>query len=276
MINQRNIFKYKKSSITLFVAMMLGIICAKKVIAPEDSNNTDYEEIKKRGVIVATMQNDPISYKINEKDTTGFLYELIKRFAAYHKLKLEIKIKNNIEEEIHLLQMGGCNIITDHIPHNKEIKEQINLSTPLYTTHAVLVQNKNSNNFIRDIHQLAKKRIVLTNGSPYRKRIANMEKEICDSIYIIEERNINAADIIRKTDMTEDIMTVCDLQLAESMKSECKNIEYTQIGFDQYVSFGIDKNTPALQDSVNTWIERFKQTKEFKRLCSEYFNQRRK
>lgn len=276
MINQRNIFKHKKSSITLMIAMMLGIICAKKVIAPADSNYTDFNEIKKRGVLVATLQNDPISYQINENDTTGFQYELIKRFAQHHNLKLEIKTKNNIDEEIHLLQMGGCNIIADHIPHNADIQDLINMSTPLYSTYAVLVQNKSSINYIRNMQELARKRIVLTKSSPYRKRIANMEKEIRDSIFVIEERNMNAADIIRDIDKNQEKMTVCDRHLAESMQTECKNIEYAQVGFEQYVSFGIDKNTPALLDSINSWIEDFKQTKDFERLCSEYFNKKRK
>ena len=51
-----------------------------------------------------------------------------------------------------------------------------------------------------------------------------------------------------------------------------KNLDLnTNISFNQFYSWGVNRNAPILLDSINSWLERYIKTKEYKDLYNEYF-----
>ena len=45
----------------------------------------------------------------------------------------------------------------------------------------------------------------------------------------------------------------------------------TAISFTQFYSWGVSKQSPVLLDSLNTWLERFKKGKEYRKIYKRYY-----
>lgn len=271
MTDKKKIYKRKRFYFTVFVVIALSAIIAKKIFLPaNDSQYKDFNEIKKRGTLVITVQNNPMSMYISGKDTSGYAYSIIKEFARDKKLKLEIKVKNSLEEEIKTMKFGGCNIIADIVPQTSETKGKIRLSEPVMKSHSVLIQNRNSSKPITRYRQIAKRTVTIPKDSPYKSRIINLEKEINDSVFIDEKGNMNILDIVKAMEKEKEMIAVCEKYQAENLRKDYPYLTAMKIGFDQNCSLGIDKSTKALADTLDIWLRNYMKSDSFLKLQKEY------
>jgi membrane-bound lytic murein transglycosylase MltF len=66
--------------------------------------------------------------------------------------------------------------------------------------------------------------------------------------------------------------TVCDEKVALQLSEELPEIDIeTDISFTQIESWAVRIDSPILLDSVNSWLSRFKETREFKNLIAKYY-----
>lgn len=66
--------------------------------------------------------------------------------------------------------------------------------------------------------------------------------------------------------------TVSDEKVALQLSEELPEIDIeTDISFTQIESWAIRKDSPILLDSINSWLTRFKETREFKNLIAKYY-----
>lgn len=275
MIKPLIILKKKKTYLAAATIIALAIIIIKKAVIPAtDTSYHNFEEIKKRGVLVIAVQNDPMSMYVSENDTSGFAYSILKDFAKEKNLCLEIKTANTLEEEINLLELGGCNIIADLIPHTAMTKEKVNLSIPVCISHAVLIQNMDSKSRITRHTQIAGRTITIPKNSPYRTRITNMQKEVQDSVFIHEERGMNTLDIINSMKVSPEALTVCSNHQAEFFKNIFPYITSMKIGFCQKMSIATGIQTDNLSDSINTWLASYMESKRFRELEKQYISKK--
>jgi membrane-bound lytic murein transglycosylase MltF len=65
--------------------------------------------------------------------------------------------------------------------------------------------------------------------------------------------------------------TVCDEKIATQMEKRLPEIDIkTDIGFTQFDSWAVRKDSPILLDSLNIWFSNFKKTKDFQLLIKKY------
>jgi membrane-bound lytic murein transglycosylase MltF len=66
--------------------------------------------------------------------------------------------------------------------------------------------------------------------------------------------------------------TVCDEKVAIQLSEKLPEIDIeTDISFTQIESWAVRIDSPILLDSVNSWLIRFKETREFKNLIAKYY-----
>jgi len=70
----------------------------------------------------------------------GFEYELLKSFAEFLGVELEIVVSNNINNLFTNLNSGRADIIAHGLAITNERKEEVLFTDYLYLTHQVLVQ----------------------------------------------------------------------------------------------------------------------------------------
>jgi ABC-type amino acid transport substrate-binding protein len=66
--------------------------------------------------------------------------------------------------------------------------------------------------------------------------------------------------------------TICDESIALTVIKDMPQLDIkTAISFTQFYSWGVNKENNILLDTLNVWLEAYKQTPEFQRLLKKYY-----
>ena len=109
-------------------------------------------------------------------------------------------------------------------------------------------------------------------GSPSILRIRNLGNEIGDTIYIKEIDKYGSEQLISLVAHGDIDYAVCDESIARAVADSLPQIDInTDISFTQFYSWGVSKQSPVLLDSLNSWLQTFRNSDEFKSIYRKYY-----
>lgn len=239
----------------------------------------DYAAIAKEGVLRVATEYNSISFYVDGDTVSGFHYELIEAFARDKGLKAEINPLMSFEERLKGLGEGQYDVIAYGILATSELKDSLLLTSPIVLNKQVLVQRKeNSENdslYIRSQLDLARRTLHVVKGSPSILRIRNLGNEIGDTIYIQEIEKYGDEQLIALVAHGDIDYAVCDESIAEAAADSLPQIDInTAISFTQFYSWAVSKQSPALLDSLNTWLDKFQKEKEYRKIYQKYYDKK--
>ena len=235
----------------------------------------DYPQIAAEGVIHAVTEYNYTSYYVDGDTMAGFHYELMQAFAQSHGLKSKISAEMAFDKQLEGLANGKYDLIAHGILATSELKDSLLLTIPIVLNRQVLVQRKdtteNDSLFIKSQLGLAGKTVHVVKGSPSILRIHNLSNEIGDTIYINEIEKYGAEQLIAMVAHGDIDYAVCDESVASSLADSLPQVDIsTAIGFTQFHAWAVSKQSPILLDSLNCWLKKYKQGREYKKLCRKY------
>ncbi len=235
----------------------------------------DYDAIKQSGVIRATTEYNAISYFVQGDTVSGLHYELLHAFAKEHGLEVELTPEMSFEKRMQGLTDGTFDLIAHGIQNTVEQKENLLLTAPILRNRQVLIQREpasiDDSSYIKSHLELAGKTLHIVKGSPSILRIRNLSNEIGDTIYINEVENYGPEQLLSLVAHGDIDYAVCDESVARTLIDSLPQIDmHTAIGFSQFYSWGVNKQSPALLDSLNNWLRSYKQTSAYKQLVKKY------
>ena len=246
--------------------------------------NKDLDSIKVDGKISALLEYNATSYFIYKGNTMGFEYELLKKYADFVNLELEVIPIKNMDSVFADLNNGKADIIAANLTITEERLIKSNFTPPILTTQQVLIQRKpegwqkmtKSNlkkQLLNSPLDLVDKTITVSKGSSFYSRIKNLSNEIGGKINIEEvSGEFSMGDLIEKVATQEIKYTIADKNRAIVKQWEFPNIDaHLSISLDQNIAWSTRKNAPQLTSSINEWLNEFKKTKKFKILFNKYF-----
>ncbi|MBZ4657919.1 MAG: rane-bound lytic murein transglycosylase [Bacteroidota bacterium] len=260
----------------LIVVIWLMFSLRKQINSKSDTYEVrDYPQIKKSGELNVVTDYNAIGYFVSGDTLAGFQYELLRRLEKDWQIKVNIFLENKLEENLEGLLSRRYDIIARSIPVNIDLRSKVAFTQPILLNKQVLVQRKAEyNNGIAPIRQhleLAKKTIYVPANSPVILRLDNLSHEIGDTIFIIQDPSYETEQLIMKVAGGDIDFTVCDEKMATQMEKRLPEIDIeTDIGFTQFDSWAVRKDSPMLLDSLNIWFSHFKKTKEFQLLIKKY------
>ena len=236
----------------------------------------DYAEIAGQQVIRAATEYNSISFHVDGDTLAGFHYELIEAFARDHGWKAMIIPEMSFSKRLEGLAEGKFDVIAYSIPATSELKDSLLLTTPIVLNKQVLVQRKATSPteslFVRNQLDLAGKTLHVVKGAPSILRIHNLGNEIGDTIYIKEIEKYGPEQLIALVTHGDIDYAVCDESIARAVAKDLPQIDInTAISFTQFYSWAVSKQSPALLDSLNTWLQTFRTSKEFKKIYHKYY-----
>ncbi len=264
----------------------IAVVCIIALIAILRSFNADntgkyhprsYQDIINSGVIHTTTEYNSIGFHVENDTIAGFHYELIQKFAKSKGLKVEIIPSMNLHEQIEGLNTGKYDIIASSMLITTEQKDSVLLFTqPILHNRQILVQRKPSENadstYIKDILELGKKTVYIPQGSPAYYRIQNLATEIADTIYIKEIPKYSTEQLMSLVAHSDIDYAICEESIAKGIISQYPQLDInTAISFNQFYGWGVNKESTELRDSINKWLEKYMQTKDFSQLTNRYF-----
>ena len=224
----------------------------------------DYAAIAKEGIIRVATEYNSISFYVDSDTVSGFHYELIQAFARDKGLKAE-------------LSEGRYDVIAYGILATSKLKDSLLLTSPIFLNKQVLVQRKetgeNDSLYIRTQLDLAQRTLHVVKGSPSILRIQNLGNEIGDTIYIKEIDKYGSEQLISMVAHGDIDYAVCDESIALAAADSLPQIDInTAISFTQFYSWAVSKQSPALLDSLNTWLDKFQKEKEYQKIYKKYYD----
>jgi ABC-type amino acid transport substrate-binding protein len=65
---------------------------------------------------------------------------------------------------------------------------------------------------------------------------------------------------------------VCEENIATIAADSLPQIDiHLPIGFTQFYSWGLNKKSPALLDTINVWLDSYMKSREYRALLKKYF-----
>lgn len=236
----------------------------------------DYPQIKKEGVLRIITEYNNTGYYITGDTIEGFQYELSKAIASLSGLEVETHLDMSLTNSFKDLKENKYDIIARNIPITSEIKEEYLFTEPIVLNKQVLVQrNQQANNGILPIRNqldLAQKTLYIPENSPSKLRLQNLESEIGDTIFIVEEPLYSTEQLIIMVAKGDIDYAVCDKNIAEKSKKQLPEIDIdTDISFTQLQSWAIRKNSPDLLDSLNNWFKQIRDSGLYDEIYKRYY-----
>lgn len=237
----------------------------------------DYAAIAKEGVLRVATEYNSISFYVDGDTVSGFHYELIEAFARDKGLKAEINPLMSFEERLKGLGEGQYDVIAYGILATSELKDSLLLTSPIVLNKQVLVQRKenpeNDSLYIRSQLDLARRTLHVVKGSPSILRIQNLGDEIGDTIYIQEIEKYGDEQLMAMVAHGDIDYAVCDESIAEAVADSLPQIDInTAISFTQFYSWAVSKHSPALLDSLNTWLDKYRKEEEYRKIYKKYYD----
>ena len=267
--------KYLKYGIMGVIAVSLSAILFKPEPQANEPAPRSYEEIIQSGVLRAVTEYNSISYHAQADSIGGLHYELLQAFAESKGLKTEITPEMSVEKRIEGIQLGTYDLLANNVLISSERKDSLLFTSPILLSRQVLVQRKptemNDQNYINSLLDLAGKTVHVVKESPSILRIHNLSNEIGDTIYIKEIEKYGQEQLLAMVAAGDIDYAVCDESIARAAANDLPRLDFeTTISFTQFYSWGVNKENTILLDSLNAWLDSFKQTEAFQKLLKKY------
>lgn len=272
------------ATVVLFVFLLFRYFANKKEPVVK---TRDYKEIVASDTIVAVVSANPIDYFIYHGRPMGFQLEILQQFAEDHELVLKIIVENDLNSGVEMLLNRECDILAQSIVINTDNDLVHEFTVPVRETKQVLVQRKPEDfimltydqiedTLVRSLSELDGKTLYAYKGSVSKTAMQNLSHEIAENFYIEEVDSISPEQIIYYVAQGKFDYAICDESIAKVAQSYYPNIDIkTDLSLPQSIAWGIRPESVELLDTVNTWLENFKQTPDYNKFCLRYINNNR-
>lgn len=268
--------KYLKYGIMGIVAVALSAI----LFTPSTQETVqdfprNYDDIIRSGVIRAVTEYNSISFYVDEDTISGLHYELLQAFAKEKGLTTEIVPEMDINKRMQGLQDGTYDILANNVLISTDRKDSLLFTHPILLSRQVLVQRKpegeNDSTYIKSLLELANKTIHIVKGSPFIFRIQNLSNEIGDTIFIQEIERYGQEQLLAMVANKDIDYAICDESVALAAIHNLPELDIeTAVSFTQFYSWGVNKTNTILLDSLNEWLQSYKETEAFQKLKKKY------
>lgn len=263
---------------------------AKSVDKPALEKKKDFslKTVLKNKRLVASTDYNSTNYFVYRGEPLGYQYELLKSFAKYLNVKLEVRILNDLGNSFECVEEGDCDILAVGLTVTKERGQRVDFSNPLSQTRQMLIQKKPDGwrkmkymeeidkALIRNPLELAGKTIHIQKQTSFRNRLINLSEEIGADIHIVEDPDATMEELIEMVNDGELEFTVCDEHIAMVNQKYYPDIDVkTPISFSQNIAWAVKKGSNALLDTINVWLEGFIETRNSAYLYNKYFRNSR-
>lgn len=210
----------------------------------------------------------------------GFQYELSQAIAKLSGLEVQTHLEMSLAKSFEDLSGNKYDVIARNIPATSEIKEEYLFTDPIVLNKQVLVQRTAKANDgkqpIRNQLDLAKKTLYIPKDSPALLRLHNLEIEIGDSIYVIEDELYSSEQLAIMVAKGDIDYAVCDQQIARLSQKQLPELDIdTDISFTQLQSWAVRKDSPVLLDSLNSWLNQIRESGLYNKIYERYYGKRK-
>ena len=246
----------------------------------------DLEEIVTRGKLIALTDESSSSYFVYKGTPIGFEYDLLKRFAKHIGVQLEMRVVEDLDCVVDMLESGDGDVIAANYTITESREHWLLFSDPILTTNQVLVQPLPAkwwalcrkvleDSMISDLMEIDGDTIYVRRESSFYPVLLNVVNKSACPFILKPTVGKSTEQLIKEVSQGKIGYTVADENVARLNNNYFPNINVrTVISDSQNIAWAARKNSNELIDSINNWLVDFKKTRAFAAIHMKYFKAR--
>jgi len=245
-----------------------------QVVEPE--RTIDFKQLRRDKLPLRVItRNSPESYFLWRGELLGFEYELMRKFADIHKLKLVIVVADSYDEMLELLADGKGDMIAAGLSRTKDRSKKIakaNLTTSLrYNRVKEQLVAHQDGLAINDLADLEGRTITVRKSSSFWTTAQMLAKEYGAKLDIANEELATEILISQVADKAIDL-TIADSNLIAIERSFRSEI-ISPLTFKEGVPYAyvVRKNNPQLLAYLNEFIRKYYRGTFYNVVKNKYF-----
>jgi len=235
----------------------------------------DLPQIKEKRQLTALTLSSSVSYFIYKGEEMGYEYELIKDFAESEGLTLKIKVAENENRLLEMLEAGEGDVVVYDIPLTNENKKQFIYCGREIVNKQVLVQRASlKDTILKDVTELIGKEIWVLDKTKYYRRLVNLNNELGGGIIIkdIGKDTVSVEDLIDMVARGKIPYTLSDEDIARLNKTYYPNININlEVSHPQRSSWVVNNDSYQLAKALDEWFENKDNVSRYKAIMKRYF-----
>lgn len=268
------------ATLLVLALILMGRMWKLQQAANSQPSQRDYAEIQEEGILRMVTEYNLSGYYIAGDTIEGFQYELSQAIAQLSGLEVQTHLEMNLSKSFEELSSNQCDVIARNIPITSDLRDEYLFTEPIVFNKQVLVQRTAQANKgidpIRNQLDLARKTLYIPKNSPARLRLQNLEHEIGDTIFIVEDELYSSEQLAIMVAKGDIDYAVCDQQIAQLSSKQLEEIDIkTDISFTQLQSWAVRKDSPVLCDSLNSWLKQIRESGLFDKIYNRYYGSKR-
>lgn len=269
--------KPQKGRVILYFCLLVAVSCVmillrfcdnKKIYARNEEGNSCGDTID-----VAIVYS-PMNYYMYEDTLGGFNYDLLRLISERYGVIVRYWPIVSLQASIEKLRSGSYDILVS-LPIDNALKRDFRYTSDVGLDRQVLVQRRCDDGTLDIVSSLdlANKEVHIEADSPVGFRMKNLMREIGDSIYIIEHKNLSSEYLFLKVASGEFDYAVVNERIVEPLLTAYPNISIdTPISFTQFQAWLVNKEDTILLSKLNQWISEIKKDAAYGLLKARYEN----
>lgn len=271
-------FDRKSGLAALFIILILamsGMALLRRCDASQASGLTDRFHHPGGDTLAVAIEMSPLTYNFANGDSAaGFDYEIISDYASDNKRPVVFRPVTNLEQAFRGLYEGEYDLLVASMPATGALREVFPLTDAVYLDKQVLVQRRSDEGVpgaISSQEQLRGDTVWVAEGSPAMTRLRNISFELGDSIHVRGGGARSAEQLGIMVALGEIRHAVVGEAVARHLAADYPQLDIeTPISFNQFQTWAVAPSDSTLLRSLNSWLDSFKQTERYRRLCAEY------
>jgi membrane-bound lytic murein transglycosylase F len=228
------------------------------------------DRIMDKGEIIVITRNNAHCYYIDRDQAMGFEYDLVKEFSDYLGVKLKIVIAQEWDEMVSKLLTGDAHILAASFPINPKWEDMIRFSDEYMTIQQQIIVNRD-NAEIKNIKDLAGKKIYVRKGTSYQEQLEDLKKKGMQ-IEIEALENISTAELIRKVARGEFEVTIADSNVAMlNRRYYPQAVIRDVIGEKKSLAWAVHPDADKLLEKINEFFIKIKKDGIFEQIYNRYY-----
>lgn len=214
----------------------------------------------------------PMSYYIYGDTLGGYNYDLLRLVSRRQGVPMKFWPVNSLDDALGLLASGRYDMLAS-LPEDAAFKGRLLFSEPLFLDRQVLVQRKGADGSlaVTSALDLARDTVHIEKGSPIAGRIANLCREIGDTIYVAEHSDLSSELLTLKVQSGQMRYAVVNERIAKPLTDKFANLDISSpISFTQFQSVVTAPGDSALLRRLDTWLRQAAATPEARTLRNRY------
>ncbi len=277
----------------LYVCILLltfALVGCKSEVVKEGPNSSPLsalglDSVQQQGVLNAIVESSPHAYYLYKGYPSGYTYEMLKSFASYLEVDLNIIVSHSLTESLSLLQSGRANVLAEGLAITSQRKNEWLFGPDLMRTQQILVQrlpkawrniatlDEINTHLVKNISALKGKTIYVPTASVYADRLQHIVEDTGNDIRVVDT-NLSVDELIALVAKGRIDYTVCDEHVAFYNKVIYNNLDIrTKIGnYRQRIAWALPKGADSLQLEMQKWLRHIKKNKSFYYIYNKYYD----